>query len=166
MYTSDQVVSSTVAQMLHCLYPPSAIDIPGNRMAQTRKRHLFVSLIIDDRAACRNLHRAAPTSTRSLFSRSRCYPTSGPFHTAKRAHAQSTSIRFSHCREREYEKLDSERRGFYARCTTSQALSLAIPKQVRKEDTVCQPQTRSPQEEKKKRRGPSVLLVHQTIARE
>lgn len=33
-------------------------------------------------------------------------------------------------------------------------------KQVRKEDVICQPQTRSPQEEKIKRRGPSVLLVH------
>jgi len=36
------------------------------------------SLIIDDRAACRNLHRAAPTSTRSLFHFHDVAPTSGP----------------------------------------------------------------------------------------
>lgn len=110
-----KVVSSTVAQVLHCLYPPSAIDIRGNRMTQTRKRYnLFVLLIIDDRAACRNLHRAGTHIHAFLFHVHDVTQPAGPFHTAKRAHSTSTGS--SHCRGRECEKPWWRR--FYARCTT------------------------------------------------
>ena len=147
-----------VAPVLHCLHPPSAIDIPGNRMAQTRKRHnLFVPLIIDDRAACRNLHgpvRHPHPRVHFFFSRSRCYPTSGPFHTAKRAHVSIGLVTVVDVNARSLVRNGPSGGGFTRDVRQSQALSFAIPRQVvRKEDTICQPQTRSPREEKGKKEG-------------
>jgi hypothetical protein len=147
-------VSSTVAQVLHCLHPPSAIDIRA--IVWPKRECGITSFIIDDRAACRNLHRAAPTSTRSLSRSLTMLPNQRTLSHSEKS-SKSTSIGFSHCRGREYERW----RGYYARLYDKPGLNLAIPKRERKEDTICQPQTRSPQEEEiKKRRGPSVLLVH------
>ena len=112
----------------------------------------ITSLIIDDRAACRNLHRAAPTI--HAFTMCMLPNQRGPFHTAKRAHVQSTSIGFSHCRGREYENPDSEWRGFYARCTTSQARARPFQSEYGRRIPFA---SHNPEAPKKKRKKEGVL---------
>lgn len=118
------------------------------------------SLIIDDRAACRNLH----TSTRSRSLTMLPNQRTDPF-TQRKELIERIGWVFSHCRGRECEKLDSGPgwRGFYARWYDEPSLSLAIQFQSKygRRISFASHKLEAPRKEddKKKRRGPSVLLV-------